>query len=81
MKRPWIKTFLKTRGSEIQKPKKILTERERAERIQRIRMMEHERQKALKVVLKRERNKRLGIVVEEEKKEDSLVNKKKSFNY
>ena len=72
LKRPWIKQFLRTRGGETEKPKKILTEEERQERRQRIRMMERERQRALKIVLKRERNKKLGIVLED-KKEDSLV--------
>ena len=77
LKRPWIKTFLQSKGGEISQPKKILTESERAERNRRIRMMERERQKALKIVMMRERAKRLGL--NDEKKEDSLVNIKKTF--
>jgi len=73
LKRPWIKTFLQSKEGEMDKPKKILTESERAERIRRNRMIERERQKALKMVMLRERAKKLGLS-EDEKKEDSLVN-------
>ncbi len=74
LKRPWIKTFLRSKDADYNKPKKVLTERERAERIQRNKLIEYERKKALKKVLERERQKRLGqLHTADEKKEDSLV--------
>lgn len=72
LRRPWIKQFLRGRDVEPVKPKKVLTDQERQARLRRFRIMERERQRALKVVLKRERQKRLGKP-EEDKKEDSLV--------
>ena len=76
LKRPWIQSYLASNEIEdvkYLKHKRFMTQEERARRLEKLRIMEVERKKALKATAKRAKLKRLGIL-EEEKKDTVIKN-------